>query len=129
MFEPRAGSREMTDAEALHIDMQAFDRLPEPYRDLIRYAQIEIPATVARAYLSAFGQRLGLLLLKWAVALRSRKIAAVPLPAAGTISTPIRCAMPRPAAVDRFGALSAAAPTGSRRPRATGKPGRRESCR
>jgi hypothetical protein len=54
--------------------MQAFDRLPESYRDLVRYAQIEIPATVARAYLAAFGRHLGLLFLKWAVNARSRKI-------------------------------------------------------
>jgi hypothetical protein len=73
-IDQQAGSREITAAEASRIDMQAFDRLPESYRDLIRYAQIEIPATVARAYLSAFGQRLGLLLLKWVVAARSRKI-------------------------------------------------------
>ena len=73
-LEPRVGSREMTQAEAARIDMQAFDRLPESYRDLIRYAQIEIPATVARAYLSAFGQRLGLLFLKWAVAARMRQL-------------------------------------------------------
>jgi hypothetical protein len=54
--------------------MQAFDQLPQSYRDLIRYAQIEIPATVARAYLSAFGHRLGLLFLKLALSSRSGKI-------------------------------------------------------
>jgi hypothetical protein len=73
-FEQRGGSHEIAEAEAARIDMQAFDCLPDSYRNLIRYAQIDIPATVARAYLSAFGQRQGLLLLKWAVALRSRKI-------------------------------------------------------
>ncbi|HWG79074.1 MAG TPA: hypothetical protein VN681_04820 [Stellaceae bacterium] len=72
-FEPRARSGEITVAEASRIDMQAFDRLPESYRDLIRYAQIEIPATVAWAYLAAFGQRLGLLFLRWAVDVRCRK--------------------------------------------------------
>jgi len=65
---------EVAEAEASRIDMQAFDRLPPSYRDVIRNAQIEIPATVARAYLSAFGQRLGLLLLRWAVHWRSRKV-------------------------------------------------------
>jgi hypothetical protein len=73
-LEQRLHSNEITDAEASRIDMQAFDRLPESYRDLIRYAQIEIPATVARAYLAAFGRHLGLLLLRWAVNSRSRKI-------------------------------------------------------
>lgn len=73
-FEQRGGSREIAEAEAARIDMQAFDCLPDSYRNLIRYAQIDIPASVARAYLSAFGQRLGLLLLKWAVNWRSRKI-------------------------------------------------------
>jgi hypothetical protein len=72
-LDQRARSREITDAEASRIEMQVFDRLPESYRDLIRYAQIEIPATVARAYLSAFGRHLGLLLLKWAVDARGRK--------------------------------------------------------
>ena len=59
--------------EALRIDMQAFDRLPASYRDLIRTSPIEIPATVACAYLSAFGQRLGLQILKWAVNARLLK--------------------------------------------------------
>ena len=76
--EGRARSRALSEAEASRLDMQAFDGLPEPYRDLIRYAQFEIPATVARAYLAAFGQRLGLLLLKWAVNWRSRKIGRTP---------------------------------------------------
>ena len=74
--EHRARSAEVSAAEASRIDMQAFDCLPAAYRDLIRYAQIKIPATVARAYLAAFGQHLGLLLLKRAVAAHRRKIAA-----------------------------------------------------
>ena len=139
MLDERSGARERAAAEASRIDMQAFDHLPESYRDLIRYAQIEIPATVARAYLSAFGQRLGLWLLKWMIGARSRQIgrrhgnarrAAAPpnpLPA-----RPARVRFrrsrttPRPAAVD---VLSAAAAAGSRPPRATGRPGRREWCR
>ena len=73
-LEQPARSGEITAAEASRIDMQAFDGLPDSYRDLIRYAQIEIPASVAGAYLAAFGQRLGLLFLKWAVDVRCRKI-------------------------------------------------------
>lgn len=103
MADRRAGAREIAEAEASRIDMQVFDRLPESYRDLIRYAEIEIPATVARAYLSAFGQRLGLLLLKWALDARSRKIderhgsarRAVPRPAAQP------CPVPAPQARSR----------------------------
>jgi hypothetical protein len=72
-LEPRPRPDEITEEEASRIDMQAFDRLPASYRDLIRYSPIEIPATVARAYLSAFGHRLGLLFLKWAVSSRIRK--------------------------------------------------------
>jgi hypothetical protein len=73
-LERRVRSGEIAEAEASRIDMQAFDGLPESYRDLIRYAEIEIPATVARAYLAAFGRHLGLLLLKRAVDARSQKI-------------------------------------------------------
>jgi hypothetical protein len=72
-LEPRPRPEQIAEEEALRIDMQAFDRLPASYRDLIRYSPIEIPATVARAYLAAFGQRLGLLFLKWAVNSRIRK--------------------------------------------------------
>ncbi|HKW52193.1 MAG TPA: hypothetical protein VJO12_00760 [Stellaceae bacterium] len=64
---------DVTDEEASRIDMHAFDRLPAPYRDLIRDAPIEIPATAARAYLAAFGEHLGLRFLKWAVTSRLRK--------------------------------------------------------
>jgi hypothetical protein len=71
--EQRLRSREITTEEALRIDMEAFDRLPAPYRDLIRGSPVEIPATVARAYLAAFGQRLGLQFLKWVVNARLRK--------------------------------------------------------
>ena len=77
-LEQRVRAGETTEAEASRSDMQAFDGLPQSYRDLIRYAQIEIPATVARAYLAAFGQHLGLLFLKWAVDARSRKIGRTP---------------------------------------------------
>lgn len=71
--EQRLRSHEITAEEALRIDMEAFDHLPASYRDLIRTSPIEIPATVARAYLSAFGQRLGLQFLKWVVNARLRK--------------------------------------------------------
>ena len=69
----RLRARDLTEEEASRIDMEAFDRLPAAYRDLIRDAPVEIPATVARAYLSAFGQRLGLQFLKWAVKSRLRQ--------------------------------------------------------
>ncbi len=71
--EQRLRSHEITAEEALRIDMEAFDRLPASFRDLIRTSPIEIPATVARAYLSAFGQCLGLQFLKWVVNARLRK--------------------------------------------------------
>jgi hypothetical protein len=69
----RLRPRDLTEEEASRIDMEAFDRLPAAYRDLIRDAPVEIPATVARAYLAAFGQRLGLQFLKWAVKSRLRQ--------------------------------------------------------
>lgn len=72
-IERRFCSSGITEEEASRVEMQAFDRLPASYRDLIRDAPIEIPAIVARAYLSAFGQRFGLRLLKWAVNARLRK--------------------------------------------------------
>jgi hypothetical protein len=71
--EQQLRSNRITEEERVRTDMQAFDRLPVPYRDLVRYSPIEIPAMAARAYLSAFGQRLGLRLLKWAVDSRLRK--------------------------------------------------------
>jgi hypothetical protein len=104
MREQRLRSNEITDAEASRIDMQAFDRLPESYRDLIRNAQIEIPATVARAYLSAFGQQLGLLFLKWAVNVRSRKSDerhGTARPAKVAPAAPRRCRFPAPPARSR----------------------------
>jgi len=103
MADRRAGSREIAEAEASRIDMQVFDRLPESYRDLIRYAQIEVPATVARAYLAAFGQRLGLLLLRWALAACSRKIDERQGSARRAVSraTPQPCPFPAPPARSR----------------------------
>jgi hypothetical protein len=62
-----------TEEDGTRIDMQAFDSLPASYRDLVRRSPIEIPATVARAYLSAFGHRLGLRFLEWVVNARIRR--------------------------------------------------------
>ena len=103
-LEQRARSNEITDADASRIEMQAFDGLPESYRDLIRYAQIEIPATVARAYLSAFGRHLGLLVLKWAVNARSRKMGerlGTARRAKVASPKPRRCRFPAPLARSR----------------------------
>lgn len=54
-LEQRLRAGEITEEEAARIDMEAFDRLPPAFRDLIRHGAVEIPATVAQEYITVYG--------------------------------------------------------------------------